>query len=1082
MKKFSSYLVCGLFLVLLTPASGKKTGQQPEFIQSRIPSSSQHLRAVSDFGKMPLYFVPNEGRLDERVSFTVTGKDRAIYFTSEGLTFVLSGTGDARDGSSGDGLGEEPGRTEKNPSRRWVIKLDFVDADPDVHPTGTEKTGAVISYFKGKAEDWQSGLPAYSGIVYHDLWPGIDLAYYGTVNELKSEFIVHPGADPSRIRLAYRGATDVAVDEEGKLEVETPAGGFHDEVPIAYQKIGGKRVDVSLAYELQPPEQEASQKVGEKEALETDAWVYGFQAGDYDRSLPLVLDPAIIVYCGYFGSAVLDQCNDIAIDSAGDVYITGVVLEAAESTFPVTVGPDLTYNGWTSDAYVAKIAASGKALVYCGYIGGASDDYGQGIAVDGAGNAYVTGYTTSYDDSFPVTVGPDLSYNLGQDAFVAKINASGTALVYCGYIGGTARDSGLRIGVDSAGNAYIAGQTASAQTSFPVTVGPDLIHNGGTDVFLAKLNSAGTTFIYCGYFGSSANDSLSDLAVDKSGNAYIVGTTKATEATFPVTVGPDLTFNGGTDDAYVAKVNASGTGLIFCGYIGGTASDYGNGIAVDGSGNAYITGTTYSDFTSGFPVTVGPDLNPNGVEDAYVAKVNASGTAFVYCGYIGGASTDFGNGIAVDKEGNAYVTGETRSAENSFPVRVGPDLTYYGGADTFVAKVKAAGTALIYCGYIGGSGGDSGDGIVVDEAGDAYICGSTKSSQTSFPVTVGPDLTYNGSGDTFIVKIQGSSSIIADFGAAGFGLWKWNNDVWTQMTGSDAGGMVVANTDSVADSELAVDFDSLGLWLWDNADWHQLSGVNPDFMITLDKDGSGDLEIAVDFGSLGLWLWDSGGWTQLSGVNAQDMIAADVDRDKADELIVDFGTLGVWRWDSGAWQQWTGVNPQGMAAADIQGDNDAEVFIAFGAFGLWQWDEGAWSQISPASPEYMISADTDGNGKQELVVDLGSVGIWKWDGIAWNQMSIHDPEYMIAVDIDASGDDEVIIDRGTSGLWVWDDDVLNQMSVSNPELMISADTNGDGDKEIIIDFGGLGLWHWDDGTWTLLTMASPDNMVAEEIQ
>jgi acyl-CoA hydrolase len=472
-----------------------------------------------------------------------------------------------------------------------------------------------------------------------------------------------------------------------------------------------------------------------------------------------VLDPALFVYAGYIGGSGRDVGLGIAVDSSGNAYVTGYT-DSADATFPATVGPDLTYNGGSTDAFVAKVNAAGTALVYCGYIGGSDEDVGAGIAVDSSGNAYVTGFTQSTDATFPATVGPDLTYNGGStDAFVAKVNAAGTALVYCGYLGGAGEDFGYSIAVDSSGNAYVTGQTLSTEATFPVAVGPDLTFNGGSDAFVAKVNAAGTALVYCGYIGGSGFDIGRGIAVDSSGNAYVTGSTASTEATFPVAVGPDLTFNGGASpsDAFVAKVNAAGTALVYCGYIGGSGDDQGYGIAVDSSGNAFVTGSTSSTEVT-FPVTVGPDLTYNGGSyDAFVAKVNAAGTALVYCGYIGGSNDDVSYGIAVDSSGNAYVTGYTQSTEATFPVTVGPGLTFNGFTffgDAFVARVNAAGTALLYCGYIGGSGDDFGYGIAVDRSSNAYVTGSTDSTEATFPAKVGPDLTYNGgANDAFVVKI-----------------------------------------------------------------------------------------------------------------------------------------------------------------------------------------------------------------------------------------------------------------------------------------------------------------------------------------
>ena len=601
MRKFWTIL-SGIMILVFPAGSG---GQEPKvrttsFQPSSIPSSAA-LNIDRDFGKIPLYFIPNQGQMDAQVAYFIQGKDKTIYFTSEGLTYVL------RERSAGEEIAEKTASVKErlliNPAerelrsrrdqRRYAVKLDFVGANADVRPSGEEKTGAVISYFKGKPEEWKAGLPTYSRIVYRNLWPGIDVAYYGTVDKMKYEFIVHPGSDPSLIRLAYRGASAVEVNDEGRLEVRTPIGGFEDDRPVGYQEINGDRVDVAMSYLLEVPAAKESSHGGE-EAV-TKSYVYGFDVGDYDWAKPLVLDPAVLVYCGYIGGSDDDDSAGIAVDSMGNAYITGST-SSTEATFPVIGGPDLTYNG-ELDAFVAKVNASGTALVYCGYIGGSGyvdlvNDYGSGIAVDSTGNAYITGHTGATQSTFPVIGGPDLTYNGEGDAFVAKVNASGTALVYCGYIGGSDEEIGHGIAVDGSGNAYVTGQTYSTEATFPVIGGPDLTYNGSYDAFVAKVNPSGTALVYCGYIGGSDWDEGSGIAVDSSGNSYVTGETSSTEATFPVIGGPDLTHNGGTWDAFVAKVNASGTALVYCGYIGGSDYDCGYGIAVDSSGNAYISGIT----------------------------------------------------------------------------------------------------------------------------------------------------------------------------------------------------------------------------------------------------------------------------------------------------------------------------------------------------------------------------------------------------------------------------------------------------------------------------------------------------------
>jgi len=757
------------------------------------PGTMTKVSAQPAFGKMPLYFIENRGQVDGRVDYYLQGRDKTLYFTNEGITFTLTGPGispavagpsvpkTARHRAAWPTAADEPVARQ-----RWTLKLDFVGANPKVKPRGEQPTAAAISYFKGSQSEWRTGLATYTRVVYPDLWPGIDLVFSGTVNHLKHEFVVKPGADPTQIKLAYRGASAVEINEAGQLAVSTPAGGFSDDQPYSYQDTHGGRREIATSYAL------AAKSAAGRE-------VYGFRVGEYDRTEPLVIDPVMLVYCGFIGGSGDDRGNSIAVDSAGNAYITGSTT-STEATFPVTTGPDLTFftNNCTddfgnpvpcSDAFVAKVNAAGTALIYCGYIGGAQGEGGFGIAVDSLGNAYVAGTTTSSETTFPVLVGPGLTYHGGQDAFVAKVNAAGTGLLYCGYLGGAKLELVSGIALDSAGNAYLTGTTQSDESTFPVLVGPDLTFNGGggffgtpIDAFVAKVKADGSGLSYCGYIGGAGDERGFGIAVDSAGNAYVTGQTNSDQTTFPVVGGPDLTYNGGffIGDAFVAKVNPSGSALLYCGYIGGGGDEQGNSIAVDGAGNAYVTGWTTSSQTS-FPVAVGPDLTFNGGSyhgDAFVAKVNASGTGLVYCGYIGGAGgDDAGNGIAVDSAGNAYVVGLTDSDQTTFPVTGGPGLIFPGSqfifsfSDVaFIAKVNAAGTALAYCGYIGGDQGDSGKGVAVDGAGNAYVIGQTRSTQATFPVTVGPDLTYNGGIDAFVAKVEDTSACLFAVNPQSFSL------------------------------------------------------------------------------------------------------------------------------------------------------------------------------------------------------------------------------------------------------------------------------------------------------------------------
>jgi len=668
-KHLARIMFCLIVLVAAAEGWGAAT------VELQRPEAA---RIQEAYGKLPLYFIENKGQVDSRVAFYVQGADTTLYFTKEGVTFGLTG-----EQGCGGGSCFEKGLAGPQPIGRWAVKLNFVGADPKVLLKGDQPASAKISYFKGPKEDWKTGLATYVRLTYPDLWPGIDLVYEGDSGRLKGTFVVKPGADPSRIQLAYEGAKKITLTKEGRIHVETPVGDFSEEAPVSYQEIGDRKVDVQTAYALISPKEGVARRVsnaGERQ-------VYQFRVWAYDTKKPLIIDPVTLIYAGYIGGSGNDTGIGIAVDGAGAAYVTGDTI-SSEATFPALGGPDLTFNGST-DAFVAKVTPTGSGLAYVGYIGGSNGDQGLGIAVDGAGAAYVTGSTGSPENSFPVLGGPDLTYNGGfLDAFVAKVAPDGTVLIYSGYIGGDSGDFGNGIAVDGAGAAYVTGQTKSSEATFPVVGGPDLTYNGGLyDAFVAKVTLTGSGLSYAGYIGGSSDDYGYGIAVDGAGAAYVTGDTKSSEASFPVLVGPDLTQNGFAD-AFVAKVTPTGSGLSYAGYIGGAGGDGGTGIAADGAGTAYVTGPTGSSEAS-FPVLVGPDLTFNGSTDAFVAKVTPTGSGLSYAGYIGGSGIDFGNGIAVDGADAAYVTGFADSSEASFPVLGGSDLTYNGGLyDAFVAKVR----------------------------------------------------------------------------------------------------------------------------------------------------------------------------------------------------------------------------------------------------------------------------------------------------------------------------------------------------------------------------------------------------------
>jgi hypothetical protein len=380
--------------------------------------------------------------------------------------------------------------------------------------------------------------------------------------------------------------------------------------------------------------------------------------------------------------------------------------------------------------------------MYSTYLGGSDYDEAHDIAVDANGNAYVAGFTRS--DNFPLANALQSAFGGGYtDAFVTKLNAAGSALVYSTYLGGSEYDEAPDIAVDSDGNAYVAGYTESL--NFPLANALQPVFGGYIDAFVTKLNAAGSALVYSTYLGGNYLDEALGIAVDASGNVYLTGVTSSDN--FPLANPPQSAFRGFTD-AFVTKLNAAGSALMYSTYLGGTEGDYAFDIAVDANGNAYVAGFTRSD---NFPLANAlQSAFGGGGSDAFVTKLSAAGSALVYSTYLGSSDYDRAHGIAVDSDGNAYVAGFTRS--DNFPLANALQSAFGGGeSDAFVTKLNAAGSALMYSTYLGGILDDGVNGIASSASG-TYIVGSTNSYD--FPTTQEALQNTGSSGDAFITRIN----------------------------------------------------------------------------------------------------------------------------------------------------------------------------------------------------------------------------------------------------------------------------------------------------------------------------------------
>jgi Bacterial Ig-like domain (group 3)/Beta-propeller repeat len=707
------------------PVEGRRTPADGLVSAPRESSRVDHAeRTRASRVRSLLAFEANQGQTDPQVKFLSRGAGYNLFLTGSEQVLTLHRT---------SGRESDPRTARALPSQdeqSAVLRMKLVGANPTTEVFGQDELCGKSNYFIGNdPKKWHSNVPQYARVRYADVYPGVDLVYYGNQRQLEYDFVLQPGANPRAIRLRIDGARQLRLDR-GDLVLSSPGGDVRLLRPHTYQEANGTKQEIRGRYVLK-----AKNEVG-------------FEIAPYDPRSPLIIDP-VLAYSTFLGGSGDDVPNAIALDSAGNVYVTGYTSSA---DFPVANAVQPTYHGgW--DAFVTKINAGGTALVYSTYLGGSSADYdaGQSIAVDSAGSVYLTGFTGSPD--FP-TVNPIQPTLHGwRNAFVTKINAEGSALVYSTYLGG-GEDYGWGIAVDSAGNAHVRGDTRSA--NFPVVnaIQPNLRSRNLFNCFVSKINADGSALLYSTYWGGSGGEGGIGLAVDSAGNTYIGGYTLSPD--FP-TVNPIQPTLAGGMDAFATKFSADGQTVIYSTYLGGSADEWQNGSTVDSSGNAYIVGATRS---TDFPTPHAIQPTNHGGNDAFVAKINASGDALVYATYLGGSLEDVASSIATDSAGSAYVGGYTNSTD--FPTADAIQAKNGGGTDAFVTKLSSDGSALLYSTYLGGSANESYSnasprepdlGIAVDAAGIAYVTGTTRS--VDFPIT--PEAfqqSLQGGADAFVAKIE----------------------------------------------------------------------------------------------------------------------------------------------------------------------------------------------------------------------------------------------------------------------------------------------------------------------------------------
>jgi uncharacterized repeat protein (TIGR01451 family) len=942
-------LLALIFIAIFAPHSSGVSTPKPN-----RPHSEASAPAPRDaFGRLPLSFELNQGQTDPRVKFLARGQGYGLFLSDNGAVFSFS-----------------------KPAAALQLRLQGAATSPTV--SGVDELPGKVNYLRGnEPNDWRTNIQTYARVRYEQIYPGVDLIYYGNQRQLEYDFVIQPGASPKQIRLAFDGAGKLRLNRHGDLILKSGARKITLLRPRAYQEVDKTGREVPARYLLKPRGQVA------------------FQVGNYDKSRQLVIDP-VLVYSTYLGGANQDIGNSIAVDSSGNAYIAG---QTASLIFP-TGSPLQAANGGGTDAFVAKLNTTGSALIYSTFLGGSNTDIASSIAIDNTGNAYITGQTSS--TNFPVLNALHPTWSGSTDAFVAELNSSGSAFVYSTYLGGHSADIATSIAVDGVGSAYVTGSTASAD--FPTT-NPLQANRSGNAIFKSSdsagnwapsnsgllaagvndltfqpgnssiiyaateagvfktldgggnwtalaganfqitklaldptnsaiiyaatpgglfksidggnnfnaINNGFNTFartilvdpvtpttLYATAFGSSVFKSVdgganwtgifvfnaglvnglaidpntpttlfaatsngvfkstdsaaswipsntglpfstnaNGIVFDKTNNLLYTATnsgvfksadggnnwtsingnltfalativaidpTNSSNIYIATPLGPQKTTDGGVTwnlsnngysgttinslvvnptqpstlyigtlsggDAFVTKLSAGGTSQLYSTYLGGSLSDAGNGIALDGAGNAYLTGSTVS---SNFPTANALQPVKAFSVDAYVAKLNANGSALVYSTFLGGENNDAGRAIAVDSSGNAYIAGTTTS--QSFPIVNAFQPSNAGFQNEgFVTKINAAGSALVYSTYLGGESDDECFAIAVDASGNAYVTGTTSSS--NFPTLGALQPTRNGfSSDAFVTKLapSGSSLIHSTYlggsgSESGFGL------------------------------------------------------------------------------------------------------------------------------------------------------------------------------------------------------------------------------------------------------------------------------------------------------------------------